>query len=105
MISMDKRTRRDLQSVGIECFIRDFHLFKDETLRNKDVAIILEEKYGYTYKACLTRTSKARRIIRSREDLAPALSFIAFDAVKVTEQIKEDARTLLEFKDRGTDQD
>ncbi|HUU40805.1 MAG TPA: hypothetical protein VMW42_07685 [Desulfatiglandales bacterium] len=93
---MDKRTRRDLQSVGIECFIRDFHLFRDETLTNKDVAIILEEKYGYTYKACSSRTTKARRIIRSREDLTSALSYIVYDAVKVTEQIKEDARTLLE---------
>jgi len=93
---MDKRTRRDLQSVGIECFIRDFYLFKDETLRNKDIAIILEEKYGYTYKACLSRTTKARRIIRSQEDLASTLSYIVYDAIKVKEQIKEDARVLLE---------
>ncbi|MYK34001.1 MAG: hypothetical protein F4045_02515 [Chloroflexi bacterium] len=56
---------RTLNSVGMRCFITYFRQFCDLSLTNEDIAAQIEEAEGYPSKACRSRTSGARRIIRA----------------------------------------
>ena len=62
---MSGAVERALNSVGKACFIRYFRTFADDNLSNTEIAIILSNENGYTDKACRTRTSKARTIIKN----------------------------------------
>ena len=60
----DRQLERNLRSVGKECFVAYFDQFKNQQLSNQDIASLIQEKQGYTWKSCLSRTSHARSIIR-----------------------------------------
>ena len=61
----DKQLDKFLEKIGKECFVTFYELFCDITLRNIDVALLIQEERGYTDKACASRTSKARTIIKA----------------------------------------
>ncbi len=56
---------RTLNSVGKRCFITWFRQFCDPSLSNEDVAAQMQEAERYSPKACRSRTSGARSIIRA----------------------------------------
>ena len=61
----DSQLKRNLTSVGQECFIAYFEQFNDHRLSNREIAEqIQKERSNYTWKSCLSRTSHARSIIR-----------------------------------------
>jgi len=72
---MASEIERALNSVGKACFIRYYKIFADENYSNTEIAIILSDENGYTDKACQTRTSKARTIIKNGWT-CPALELI-----------------------------
>ena len=61
----DEKLRRNLRSIGMECFVRYFDEFSDMSRSNMDVAEVLMRETDYTDKSCLSRTSHARSIIRA----------------------------------------
>ena len=69
---------RNLRSIGKECFVTFFKEFCDCSLSNEDVAAQIKEERGYTDKACRSRTSHARSIIKAGR--APD----ALDAVRLS---------------------
>ncbi|MCY4582535.1 MAG: hypothetical protein OXE50_07045 [Chloroflexi bacterium] len=56
---------RTLNSVGMRCFVTWFSQFCDPSLSNEAVAAQVGAAEGYAAKACRSRTSGARRIIRA----------------------------------------
>ena len=56
---------RTLNSVGMKCFITWFRQFCDPSLSNEDVAAQMQEMERYSARACRSRVSGARRIIRA----------------------------------------
>jgi hypothetical protein len=63
---MDKeKLKRTLESVGKECFVKYFPLFKDRNLSNGEIAEIIKRERNYTDYACKTRTGHSRMIIDS----------------------------------------
>jgi hypothetical protein len=58
--NMDKKL---IESVGKECFVKYFELFRDETNSTADLIELLIRNEGYTENACRTRISKSRKII------------------------------------------
>lgn len=75
---------RTLNSVGMKCFITWFRQFCDPSLSNEDVAAQMQEAERYSAKACRSRTSGARRIIRAGRGR---------DALTIIADSKADART------------
>lgn len=61
----DQRLERNLQSVGMTCFVRYFHEFASRSLPNDAVAGILLERERYTEHSCRSRVSHARSIINA----------------------------------------
>ena len=61
----DTQLERYLNPVGKRCFVEYFDRFADPSLSNRDVAAILQDEMGYTWKACNSRTGHARMIIRA----------------------------------------
>lgn len=61
---LESKLKRHLQSVGKECFVRYFDLFNNARLDNADIIEVLHKECNFTEKACASRTSKARAIIR-----------------------------------------
>ncbi len=90
----DQQLDRNLRSIGKECFVRFFEEFSDPTLSNDDVAALVKEERGYTDKACRSRTSHARSIIRAGR-AADALDMVRLSqSPKVTAHTKEQAASL-----------
>ena len=58
----DDQLRRTLQSVGMTAFVTHLTLF-ESALSHSDVAAALQQREGWTAKACHSRTSHARRIL------------------------------------------
>lgn len=56
---------RNLQSVGMECFVTYYGLFSNFSVPNEEVAAQIQEDRNYTSKSCNSRTSHARNIVRS----------------------------------------
>ena len=61
----DDKPNRALQSVGKECFVKYFSEFFNDSHSNRDVVDVLMRTENYTEKACWTRVSNARRIIKA----------------------------------------
>ena len=61
----DYQLDRNLRSIGKECFVSFFEQFCDSSLSTADVAAQIKERRRYADKACLSRTSHARSIIKS----------------------------------------
>ena len=61
----NQQLEHNLNSVGKGCFVKYFQQFIDSSLSNTDVAEKMQEEEGYTWKACNSRTSHARSIIKS----------------------------------------
>ena len=61
----DVQLDRNLRSIGKECFVTYFWTFHNLSVPNQEVALQLQEERGYTWKACQSRTSSARSVIRA----------------------------------------
>ena len=61
----DQQLDRNLRSIGKECFVTYFYAFNDWSRSNEDIAIQLSDEKGYTSKACRSRTSHSRSIIKA----------------------------------------
>ena len=61
----DYQLDRNLRSIGKECFIAYFNQFSNPQLTNQEIAELMKKERGYTSKACQSRTSHARSIIRA----------------------------------------
>ena len=61
----DHQLDRHLQSIGKECFVAYFNQFSNPQLTNQEIAASMEKERGYTWKACQSRTSGARSIIKA----------------------------------------
>ena len=87
----DKKVERNLRSVGKECFVTYFELFKGP-LSNQAVAERLREECGYTWNACQSRTSTSRSIIRAGR-AKDALGNVR-DSERVPQRIRDKAARL-----------
>ena len=88
----DYQLDRNLRSVGKECFVAYFEKFCDESLDNQAVAALIQKERGYTWKACMSRTSHAKSIIRTGR-AKDALEIIK-DSEKVEAAAREKAARL-----------
>ncbi len=88
----DRQLQRNLQSVGMACFVKYFGEFANNALPNRAVAEILLEREGYTEKSCRSRVSHARSIIKAGR-AADALLMIA-GASNVSRHTAERAKAL-----------
>ena len=87
----DQQLKRNLQSVGMACFVKYFAEFSDESLPNRSAIQILRERELYTEKSYKSRVSHARSIIQAGR-AADALLLIA--AAKVDYRTKQQAKAL-----------
>lgn len=88
----DQQLNRNLQSVGMCCFVKYFGEFDNNALPNRAVAEILRERESYTPASCSSRVSKSRSIIRAGR-ARDALLMIAGSA-KVCRRTAEKAKEL-----------
>lgn len=88
----DQQLQRNLQSVGMACFVKYFGEFANLSLPNQTVAEILREREGYTPGSCSGRVSTSRSIIRAGR-ARDALLMIA-NAGNVSRHTAEQARAL-----------
>ena len=61
----DQQLQRNLQSMGMACFVKYFGEFANNALPNPAVVEILRERESYTPASCANRVSKARSIIKA----------------------------------------
>ena len=87
----DHQLQRNLQSVGMACFVKYFDELANPSLPNRTVIQILRERELYTEKSCQSRVSTARSIIQAGR-AADALLLIA--AAKVDYRTKQQAKAL-----------
>ena len=83
----DEQLKRRLQSVGMACFVTYFRNFGDFSLPNEDLAELIRTERGYTEKACRSRISHARSIIKAGR-AKDAFAMIA-NAKNVKPEIRE----------------
>jgi hypothetical protein len=93
----DKRLDRNLRSIGMDCFVSYYNLFADEMLSNAEIADIIFKERGYTFKACNSRTSHSRAIIRAGR-AKDALEMVTSSS-RVSSNITEKAQELLQTLD------
>ena len=89
----DKQLKRNLRSIGKTCFVTYFCKFANSALSNDDIVEQMKKNENYTKKACQSRTSHARSIIkagRSRDAL------INICESHVPDKVRNRARQLLE---------
>jgi hypothetical protein len=60
-----EQLERRLQSTGKECFVKHYTVFTDTQIETEKAAELLVKLEKYTLKACRTRVSNARAIIRA----------------------------------------
>ena len=90
----DQQLDRNLRSIGKECFATFFNEFCDRSLSNEDVAAKIKDERGYTDKACWSRTSHARSIIKAGR-ASDALDMVRHStSPRVTPHTKERAAEL-----------
>lgn len=91
----ERQLERNLRSVGKECFIAFFKEFCDFQTSNEDLAAQIKSKRGYTDKACRSRTSHARTIIKAGR-AADALRLVSLSThPRVTAHTKQRASVFL----------
>lgn len=61
----DHQLQRNLQSMGMACFVKYFDEFANPSLPNQAVIKTLLERESYTESSCANRASKARNIIKA----------------------------------------
>ena len=61
----NSQLERSLQSIGKACFVKHYELFTDHRVDGADAAEYLLKAERFTEKACSTRVSHARAIIRA----------------------------------------
>ena len=90
----DSQLKRNLISVGKECFVDYFEQFNDLRLSNREMAEqIQEDRSHYSWKSCLSRAGHARSIIR-HERARDALENIR-DSEGVRDQCTRDRAAFL----------
>ena len=88
----DSQLKRNLISVGKECFVTYFEQFSNSQLSNQDISIQIQEDRGYTWKSCQSRTSHARSIVREGR-ARDALEDIR-DSERLDQRIRDKAAVL-----------
>ncbi|MGK9175410.1 hypothetical protein KXR87_19680 [Yokenella regensburgei] len=84
-----------LKAIGMECFVKYFHHFADPNLSSADIIEQMHSREGYTEKSCLSRLSKARKVIRDGLTIE-ALTLIAGSG-RIQDSVRNDARKLISF--------
>jgi hypothetical protein len=87
------RLERRLNSVGRRVFVVHLGEFSNERLTNAEVASRLRDAEGFTDKACRSRTTHARAILKSGK-LRDALRSIV-DSERLERSVREKAERLL----------
>ena len=87
----DQQLQRNLQTVGMACFVKYFDEFANPSLPHSTVVQILEGREPYTEKSCNSRVGHARMIIKAGR-ANDALLLIA--ASKAGYRTKQQAKTL-----------
>ena len=88
----DQQLKRNLQSIGMACFVKYFDEFANQSRPNSAVAEILRQRESYTPASCSGRVSTARSIIKSGR-ASDALLLIAA-ASKMDYRTAQQAKTL-----------
>ncbi|PNH91798.1 hypothetical protein [Vibrio diazotrophicus] len=65
----DKQLDRSLRSIGKECFVKYYELFRDRTWSKEDLIEHLMALEGYQESGCITRISQSRRIFDDNREL------------------------------------
>jgi hypothetical protein len=89
-----EQIKRNLQSVGMSCFVRHFRMFSDRSISDSVAVETLRRQEGYAEGACRTRVSVSRRLI-AEGYARPALYMVA-NAEKVDGTTRRLAQSLLE---------
>lgn len=89
-----EQIKRNLQSVGMSCFVRYFRMFNDRSISDNAAVETLRREEGYAEGACRTRVSVSRRLI-AEGYARPALYMVAH-AEKVDETTRKLAHSFLE---------
>lgn len=91
----DKLLTKKLSIVGRSCFVVYYELFNPNKNKRKDTIEKLQEKTGYTEKACISRTKYARSIFLSNKSI-DALKLIAnARRTRVEDSIQKQAKKLI----------
>lgn len=88
----DHQLRRNLQSVGMACFVKYFDELANPSLPNRTVIQILREREPYTEKSCQSRVGHARSIIQAGRALDALLLIAA--ASKMDYRTAQQAKAL-----------
>jgi hypothetical protein len=88
-----EQIKRNLQSVGMACFVKYFRLFSDKTITDASAVKTLRGQEGYTESGSRTRVSVSRRLI-AQGHARTALSMVT-NAEKVDVTTRRTAHTLL----------
>ena len=91
----DEQLKTALRSMGQACFVRYYRMFADDTVSREDAIEVLRSETDYTERSCGTRTSHARRIIAAGRGPDALRIVISSDSARVTEDTREQARSLL----------
>ena len=98
----DQQLDRNLRSIGKECFVTFFEQFCDWSLSNADVAAQIKKRRGYTDKACLSRTSHSRSIIKAGRSIDALEIVRQSTSTQVTAHTKDKAAALAAlFRESG----
>ena len=89
----DQQMDRYLRSVGKQCFVTYFHLFRNPSQSKTDIAELIFQKNAYTFDSCRTRAGKARRIIKA--GLAKDALINIANSKKVAQQFRVYAARLI----------
>ena len=91
----DRQLARDLQSVGMVCFVTYYGLFSDFSVPNEEVAARIQEDSNYTSKSCNSRASHARSIIRSGRGNDALHAVVNSNSPRIGNYIRSEAGGLL----------
>ena len=80
----DKQLDRSLRSIGKECFVKYYELFKDPKWTKEDLIEHLLAVEGYTESGCITRISQSRRIFNAHRE------FDALDIIINSNRLSQD---------------
>ncbi|USD64113.1 hypothetical protein [Vibrio sp. SCSIO 43136] len=88
----DKQLDRSLRSIGKECFVKYYELFRDHNWSKEDLIEHLVALEGYQESGCITRISQSRRIFKDNRE-HDALD-IVISSSRLPNEIVEKARML-----------
>lgn len=90
----DKQLKRNINSVGMGCFVKYFDEFSNSNLSKQVMVQKLQDRENYTESSCATRISKARRIINTGHAYDALLLIAKANPDKAGQETVAHAKTL-----------